>query len=289
MFAEVEIPQDPKVVLFHGDLPYTSKEIVRKIVSLEESSVIGYGGFGTVYKLVMDDSKKFGQPTRILQWTIARLLIYDYLPGGSLSEVLHEQEPAELSWVARLKIALGAAQGLAYLHHDCSARVVHRDIKSSNILLGLNFEPHVSDFGLAKLLKDNESHVTTVIAGTFGYLAPEYLLNGRATEKADVYSYRVVLLELVSGKRPTDSSFVEKGLNIIGWVNSLMKKKRLKDIVHPSCEHASMESLEAVLAIATMCIRPMPDERPTMHMVVKLLKAQSMFPCTSDFYESESE
>ncbi|MCO5581004.1 hypothetical protein L7F22_034880 [Adiantum nelumboides] len=320
MFAEVEIPPDPKVVLFHGDLPYTSKEIVRKIESLEERSVIGYGGFGTVYKLVMDDSKVFAVKKIEKQSTSsdrfferelevlgsikhrnlvnlrgycngpsARLLIYDYLPGGSLAEVLHEQEPAELSWAARLKIALGAAQGLAYLHHDCSPRVVHRDIKSSNILLGLNFEPYVSDFGLAKLLEDNETHVTTVIAGTFGYLAPEYLLNGRATEKADVYSYGVVLLELVSGKRPTDSSFVEKGLNIVGWVNSLLKEKRLKDIVHPSCEHASMESLEAVLAIATLCIRPMPDERPTMHMVVKLLKAQSMSPCTSDFYDSESE
>ncbi|KAI5079553.1 hypothetical protein GOP47_0005032 [Adiantum capillus-veneris] len=318
-FAEVEIPPDPKVVLFHGDLPYTSKEIVRKIESLGESSVIGYGGFGTVYKLVMDDSKVFAvkkiekqnitdrffeRELEVLgsikhrnlvnlrgycNGPLARLLIYDYLPGGSLAEVLHEQDPAELSWASRLKIALGAAQGLAYLHHDCSPRIVHRDIKSSNILLGLNFEPHVSDFGLAKLLEDNETHVTTVIAGTFGYLAPEYLLNGRATEKADVYSYGVVLLELISGKRPTDSSFVEKGLNIVGWANSLMKEKRLKDIVHPSCECASMESLEAVLAIATMCIRSIPDERPTMHMVVKLLKAQSMSPCTSDFYESESE
>eukprot|EP00250_Pteridium_aquilinum_P022029 c25284_g1_i2 orf=1009-2886(-) len=317
--AEVEIAPDPKIVFFHGDLPYTSKEIVRRIELLAEGSVIGYGGFGTVYKLVMDDGKVFAvkkiekhnlRSDRFFErelevlgsikhrnlvnlrgycnGPLARLLIYDYLPGGSLDEVLHEQNPAEatLSWAARLKIALGAAQGLAYLHHDCSPRIVHRDIKSSNILLGANLEPHVSDFGLAKLLKDSDTHVTTVVAGTFGYLAPEYLLNGRATEKADVYSYGVVLLELLSGKRPTDSSFVEKGLNIVGWVNA---QKRLKDIIDPSCEDASTESLEAVLYVATMCIRSIPDERPTMHMVVKMLKAQSMSPCSSDFYESGSE
>ncbi|KAH7425583.1 hypothetical protein KP509_11G060800 [Ceratopteris richardii] len=319
-FKKIEIPSEPGVVLFHGDLPYTSKEIERKLETLEENNIIGYGGFGTVYKLIMDDGKAFAVK-KIEKWNtgsdrffegelkilgtikhrnlvnlrgycngpFARLLIYDYLQGGSLDEVLHEHNPSNLSWAARLKIALGAAQGLAYLHHDCSPRVVHRDIKSSNILLDTNFEPHVSDFGLAKLLEDNETHVTTVIAGTFGYLAPEYLHNGRATEKADVYSYGVVLLELLSGKRPTDSSFVEKGLNIVGWVNTLMKEKKLDDIIDPSCDDATVESLEAVLNIATMCIRSIPDERPTMNMVVKLLKSQSMSPCSSDFYESELE
>lgn len=320
--VEVEIASDPKVVFFHGDLPYTSKEIVRKIELLAEGSVIGYGGFGTVYKLVMDDGNMFAvkklenhnlSSDRFFERELevlgsikhrnlvnlrgycngpfARLLIYDYLPGGSLDEVLHDQKTrdTEFSWHARLKIALGAAQGLSYLHHDCSPRIVHRDIKSSNILLGSNLEPHVSDFGLAKLLEDNDTHVTTEVAGTFGYLAPEYLLNGRATEKADVYSYGVVLLELLSGKRPTDSSFVEKGLNIVGWVNTLINEKRQTEIIDPSCEYFSPESVAAVLSVAALCIRALPDERPTMHMVVKMLKAQSMSPCSSDFYESGSE
>lgn len=311
-----------KVVSFHGDLPYTSKEIVRRIDLLAEDSVIGYGGFGTVYKLVMEDGNTFAVKKiekhnlsfdRLFERELevlgsikhrnlvnlrgycnapsARLLIYDFLPRGSLDEALHEQKSSEssLSWGARLKIALGAAQGLAYLHHDCSPRIIHRDIKSSNILLGENLEPHVSDFGLAKLLEDNDSHVTTVIAGTFGYLAPEYIQNGRATEKSDVYSYGVVLLELLSGKRPTDSSFVAKGLNIVGWVNTLIKEKRGKEIVDSSCEAMQIESLEAMLCIAMRCTKPTPEERPTMQMVVKMLESEIMSPCSTDFYESNSE
>lgn len=182
---------------------------------------------------------------------------------GILAERSPTQEP--LSWNTRIKIAIGSARGIAYLHHDCVPRIIHRDIKSSNVLLDENLEPHVSDFGLAKLLEDNSSHVTTIVAGTFGYLAPgtsfpihfpkayhtwrirsqnyhhkivrcamsiaegnnskhmgsfcaEYMQSGRATEKGDVYSYGVMLLELISGKRPTDASLIEKGLHLVSWV-----------------------------------------------------------------------
>lgn len=124
-----------------------------------------------------------------------------------------------LDWGARLRIALGTARAIAYLHHDCSPKIIHRDIKSSNILIDEKLEPCVSDFGLAKLLVDEDAHLTTVVAGTFGYLAPEYLQTGIATEKSDVYSYGVLLLELVTGKRPTDPSFVKRGLNVVGWVS----------------------------------------------------------------------
>eukprot|EP00249_Psilotum_nudum_P027085 c34379_g1_i1 orf=590-2407(-) len=311
-----------KVVIYHGDLPYTSKEILRKIELLSETNIIGYGGFGTVYKLAMDDGsmfalKKIGKNSlrsdllfeRELEVLgsikhrnlvnirgycnapAAKLLIYDYLPNGSLDEFLHERDPYEssLNWRARLKIAVGAARGLAYLHHDCSPRIIHRDIKSSNILLAEDLEPHVSDFGLAKLLEDNDSHVTTIVAGTFGYLAPEYLQSGRATAKADVYSYGVVLLELISGKRPNDASFVEKGLNIVGWANSLIREKSLKNILDSRCEGTPIESLEAVLHVTTLCIAANPLDRPTMHQVVKMLEAEIMSPCASDFYDSASD
>ncbi|MBA0703784.1 hypothetical protein Golax_016085, partial [Gossypium laxum] len=240
-----------KLITFHGDLPYPSCEIVEKLESLDEEDVVGSGGFGTVYRMVMNDCQTFAvkridrsrkgsdqvfeRELEILgsikhinlvnmrgycRFPASKLLIYDYLAMGSLDDFLHEckEEGRLLNWSARLKIAFGSARGLAYLHHDCCPKIVHRDIKSSNILLDENLEPHVSDFGLAQLLVDEDAHVTTVVAGTFGYLAPEYLQSGIATEKTDVYSFGVLLLELVTGKRPTDPTFAKRGLNVVGWV-----------------------------------------------------------------------
>ncbi|GLJ29334.1 hypothetical protein SUGI_0578490 [Cryptomeria japonica] len=313
---------DAKLVMFHGDLPYTSQDIIKRIEMLSDADIIGSGGFGMVYKLVMDDNNAFAvkkiqndglRSDRLFERELeilgsikhrnlvnlrgycnspsAKLLIYDYLPLGSLHNLLHESREAEtcLNWNARLNIAIGAARGLAYLHHDCCPRIVHRDVKSSNILLDENVESHVSDFGLAKLLEDDESHVTTIVAGTFGYMAPEYLQSGRATEKSDVYSYGVVLLELLSGKQPTDPSFVAKGLNVVGWVNTLLREDRLQEIVDPSCHCSCKESMESVLEIVVSCIASTPEERPTMNQVVQMLEAEIMSPGLSDIYNSNSE
>ncbi|KAL2629505.1 hypothetical protein R1flu_014191 [Riccia fluitans] len=317
------IASEAKLVMFHGDLPYPSKDLVQKIELLDETDVIGSGGFGTVYRLVMDDGswfavKKIGKSSLGSEYLFerelevlgsfkhrnlvnlrgfcnspsSRLLIYDYLPYGSLDAFLHEREPHEapLSWSARLSIAIGAARALAYLHHDCCPRIIHRDIKSSNILLDDNMEPHVSDFGLAKLLDGDESHVSTIVAGTFGYLAPEYLNSGRATEKGDVYSYGVVLLELLSGKRPTDLSLVEKGLNLVGWVSSCISENRVKDFFDPKCTGAHKESMENVLQVAIMCIAADPANRPTMEQVVQMLETDTFSPCPSELeYESADD
>ncbi|BFI32238.1 hypothetical protein MPTK2_4g04040 [Marchantia polymorpha subsp. ruderalis] len=314
------IASEAKLVMFHGDLPYPSKEVVKKIEMLDETDIIGSGGFGTVHRLVMDDGSWFAVKKiskngfgsdRLFERELeilgsfkhrnlvnlrgycnsptSKLLIYDYLPYGSLDEFLHEREPHEtpLNWTARLGIAIGAARALAYLHHDCCPRIIHRDIKSSNILLDDNLEPHVSDFGLAKLLDGDKSHVTTIVAGTFGYLAPEYMYSGRATEKGDVYSYGVVLLELLSGRRPTDLCFVEKGLNVVGWVGSCIRENRHKDIFDTKCPGALKESMENVLQIAIMCIAADPDSRPTMEQVVQMLESDTFSPCPSDLeYDS---
>ncbi|CAH1435646.1 unnamed protein product [Lactuca virosa] len=180
------------IVMFHGDLPYSSKDIIKKLEALNDEHIIGAGGFGTVYKLSMDDGNVFA----LKRIDTSKLLLYDYLAGASLDEALHENGDEQLAWEKRVKIIMGAAKGLAYLHHDCSPRIIHRDIKSSNILLDGNFKARVSDFGLAKLLEDEESHITTIVAGTFGYLAPEYMQSGRATEKTDVYSFGVLMLEV---------------------------------------------------------------------------------------------
>ncbi|PWA80827.1 leucine-rich repeat protein kinase family protein [Artemisia annua] len=194
-----------QLITFHGDLPYPSSEIIEKLESLDDEHVVGAGGFGTVYRMVMNDcgtfavkridrsresqDQAFEQELEVLgsvkhinlvnlrgycRFPDSKLLIYDYVANGSLENFLHDARDNDqtLSWNARLKVAYGSARGLAYLHHDCSPRIIHRDIKSSNILLDDNLEPCVSDFGLAKLLVDEEAHVTTVVAGTFGYLAP---------------------------------------------------------------------------------------------------------------------
>uniref|UniRef100_A0ACD5TW63 Uncharacterized protein n=1 Tax=Avena sativa TaxID=4498 RepID=A0ACD5TW63_AVESA len=331
----VELCGGSSVVMFHGDLPYATKDILKKLETMGEESVIGSGGFGTVYKLAMDDGNVFALK-RIVKTNEGRdrffdreleilgsvkhrnlvnlrgycnspsskLLIYDYLPGGSLDGVLHvpekkadpadpaEQadpaEPAEpLDWDTRINIILGAAKGLAYLHHDCSPRIIHRDIKSSNILLDANFEARVSDFGLAKLLEDEQSHITTIVAGTFGYLAPEYMQSGRATETTDVYSFGVLVLEILNGKRPTDASFIEKGLNIVGWLNFLVGENREREIVDPNCEGVQTETLDALLSLAKQCVSSLPEERPTMHRVVQMLESDVITPCPSDFYDSE--
>lgn len=313
----MDVGAGASIVMFHGDLPYSSKDIIKKLETLNEEHIIGVGGFGTVYKLAMDDGNVFALK-RIVKLNegfdrfferelqilgsikhrylvnlrgycnspTSKLLIYDYLPGGSLDEVLHERSE-QLDWDSRLNIIMGAAKGLSYLHHDCSPRIIHRDIKSSNILLDGKLDARVSDFGLAKLLEDEESHITTIVAGTFGYLAPEYMQSGRATEKTDVYSFGVLTLEVLSGKRPTDASFIEKGLNIVCWLNFLITENRAREIVDPLCEGVQVDSLDALLTMAIQCVSSSPEDRPTMHRVVQLLESEVVTPCPSDFYDSD--
>ncbi|KAL8256971.1 hypothetical protein R6Q59_029012 [Mikania micrantha] len=311
-----------QLITFHGDLPYPSSEIIEKLESIDDEHVVGSGGVGTVYKIVMNDCNTFAvkridrhresqdqafeRELEILgsvkhinlvnlrgycRFPDSKLLIYDYVANGSLERFLHECRDGDetLSWNARLKVIYGSARGLAYLHHDCSPRIVHRDVKSSNILLDENFEPRVSDFGLAKLLVDEEAHVTTVVAGTFGYLAPEYLQSGQATVKLDVYSFGVLLLELITGKRPTDPIFVKRGLNVVGWLNTLRKENRLEDVVDKRCTDADASSVEAVLEIAGRCTNANPDDRPSMQEVLQFLEQEVMSPCPSDFYDSHSD
>ncbi|PSS35890.1 Receptor-like protein kinase [Actinidia chinensis var. chinensis] len=201
-----------------------------------------------------------------------RLLMYDYMPNGSLGSLLHERNGNPLEWELRYQILLGAAQGLAYLHHDCVPPIVHRDIKANNILIGLEFEPYIADFGLAKLVDDGDfARSSNTVAGSFGYIAPEYGYMMKITEKSDVYSYGVVVLEVLTGKQPIDPT-IPDGLHVVDWVRH---KSGAIEVLDPSLlsrPQSEIEEMMQALGIALLCVNSSPDERPTMKDVAAMLK-----------------
>ncbi|KAH7307379.1 hypothetical protein KP509_22G056200 [Ceratopteris richardii] len=206
------------------------------------------------------------------------LLLLEYMPNGSLSDLLHGPRGVLLDWGLRYKIALDSAKGLCYLHHDHSPTIVHRDVKSSNILLDDNFEAHVADFGLAKVLRGSgTSESMTSIAGSYGYIAPEYAYTLRVDEKSDVYSYGVVLLELITGRRPTEPDYGDY-TDIAGWVRRKARSSEdRREIMDARIQTIADSSLKIqqefmlLLEVAIRCVSIQPDHRPTMHNVVQLL------------------
>ncbi|XP_071732700.1 uncharacterized protein [Rutidosis leptorrhynchoides] len=204
------------------------------------------------------------------------MLLYEYMPNGSLDDLLHGKNKCENligDWVTRYKIALGVAQGICYLHHDCHPVVVHRDLKPSNILLDGEMEARVADFGVAKLIHCDE--MMSVIAGSYGYIAPEYAYTLQVDEKSDIYSFGVLLMELISGKRSVDSQFGE-GNSIVDWVRSKLKSKEGKNEVLDenaggSCSQVRDEMM-CVLKIAMLCTSRNPGARPSMRDVVSMLQ-----------------
>ncbi|GKV19963.1 hypothetical protein SLEP1_g30152 [Rubroshorea leprosula] len=206
------------------------------------------------------------------------LLVYEYLPNGSLWDRLHNCKEFELDWETRHEIGLGAAKGLEYLHHGCERPVIHRDVKSSNILLDEFLKPRIADFGLAKIVEANSIKDSThVIAGTYGYIAPEYGYTCKVNEKSDVYSFGVVLMELVSGKRPMEPEYGE-GKDIVHWVCSKLKtRESILSIVDPKISSAYKDDAIKVLRIAILCTARLPELRPTMRSVVQML--QDAKPC----------
>ncbi|RYQ80248.1 hypothetical protein Ahy_Scaffold1g106782 isoform H [Arachis hypogaea] len=213
--------------------------------------MIGQGGFGYVYKGVFPNGKEVavktlkagsGQGEREFQAEIEiisrvhhrhlvslvgyciaggqRMLVYEFIPNNTLEYHLHGKDLPTMDWPTRMRIAIGAAKGLAYLHekHPGHPRIIHRDIKAANVLIDSSFEAKVADFGLAKLTTDNNTHVSTRVMGTFGYLAPEYASSGKLTEKSDVFSFGVMLLEIITGKRPVDLSGAMDD-SLVDWVS----------------------------------------------------------------------
>ncbi|PON88860.1 Leucine-rich repeat receptor kinase [Trema orientale] len=272
-------------------------------------SLIGSGGFGEVYKAQLRDGcvvaiKKLihvtGQGDREFMAEMEtigkikhrnlvpllgyckigeeRLLVYEYMKWGSLEAVLHDKSKggcSRLGWAARKKIAIGSARGLAFLHHSCIPHIIHRDMKSSNVLLDESFEARVSDFGMARLVNALDTHLSvSTLAGTPGYVPPEYYQSFRCTTKGDVYSYGVILLELLSGKRPIDPSEFGDDNNLVGWAKQLNREKRSNEILDPELmtEKSAESELCHYLKIAFECLDDRPLRRPTMIQVMTMFK-----------------
>nr|APU94831.1 leucine-rich repeat receptor-like protein kinase [Pohlia nutans] len=275
---------------------------------LDEENIIGRGGAGTVYKGVMSTgqvvavkrlagegkgaahdhgfSAEIQTLGKIRHRNIVRLLgccsnhetnllIYEYMPNGSLGELLHSKERSEkLDWETRYNIAVQAAHGLCYLHHDCSPLIVHRDVKSNNILLDSTFQAHVADFGLAKLFQDTgKSESMSSIAGSYGYIAPEYAYTLKVNEKSDIYSFGVVLMELLTGKKPIETEFGD-GVDIVQWVRrKIQTKDGVLDVLDPRMGGVGvpLQEVMLVLRVALLCSSDLPVDRPTMRDVVQML------------------
>ncbi|XP_077222789.1 receptor-like protein kinase 2 [Tasmannia lanceolata] len=287
-------------------VPLTYEIVMRATGSFNASNCIGSGGFGATYKaeispgvIVAIKRLSVGRFQGVQQFhaeikTLGRMrhqnlvtligfhasetemfLIYNYLPGGNLENFIQERSERAVDWRMLHKIALDIARALAYLHYQCVPRVLHRDVKPSNILLDNDFNAYLSDFGLARLLGTSETHATTGVAGTFGYVAPEYAMTCRVSDKADVYSYGVVLLELISDKKALDPSFSSygNGFNIVAWACMLLRQGRAREVFTAGLwEVGPHDDLVDTLHLAVMCTVDSLSIRPTMKQVVQRLK-----------------
>nr|AMM42808.1 LRR-RLK [Vernicia fordii] len=284
----------------------TYENVVRATGSFNIQNCIGSGGFGATYKaeivpgvVVAVKRLSVGRFQGVQQFateirTLGRVqhpnlvkligyhlsetemfLIYNYLPGGNLETFIQERSRRVVEWSMLHKIALDIARALAYLHDECVPRVLHRDIKPSNILLDNNFNAYLSDFGLARLLGTSETHATTDVAGTFGYVAPEYAMTCRVSDKADVYSYGVVLLELISDKKALDPSFSSfgNGFNIVAWASMLLRQGRASEFFTAGLwDSGPHNDLIQILHLGIMCTGESLSSRPSMKQVAQRLK-----------------
>eukprot|EP00249_Psilotum_nudum_P002655 c15781_g1_i1 orf=439-2010(-) len=286
---------------------YTLRELQVATNYFSKSNVLGEGGYAIVYRGQLTDGtlvavknllNNGGQAEREFRVEVEaigrvrhknlvrllgycadgsqRMLVYEYVDNGNLDQWVHgalgEQKP--IPWDVRMKIILTIAKGLAYLHEGLEPKVVHRDVKSSNILLDRDWNAKVSDFGLAKLLGSEKSHVTTRVMGTFGYVAPEYASTGLLNERSDVYSFGVLMMELITGREPVDYGRPAGEVNLVDWLKMMVGCRRSEEVADPKMEiKPSSRALKRALLVALRCVDPDSEKRPKMGQVIHMLEA----------------
>lgn len=311
IFFDVNDQYDPEVCLGHLK-QYAFKELRASTNNFNSKNILGEGGYGIVYKGFLRDGSvvavkrlkdynavggevQFQTEVEVISLAVhrnllrligfcttesERLLVYPYMPNGSVASQLREHingRPA-LDWSRRKMIALGTARGLLYLHEQCDPKIIHRDVKASNVLLDEYFEAIVGDFGLAKLLDHQESHVTTAVRGTVGHIAPEYLSTGQSSEKTDVFGFGVLLVELITGQKALDFGRLanQKG-GVLDMVKKLHHEKQLSMMVDKDLgSNYDRVELEEMVQVALLCTQYHPSHRPRMSEVIRMLEGDGL-------------
>ncbi|XP_048444585.1 probable leucine-rich repeat receptor-like serine/threonine-protein kinase At3g14840 isoform X2 [Pyrus x bretschneideri] len=289
---------------------FTFKQLKDATSNFDKANKIGEGGFGSVYKGVLANgtviavkqlSSKSKQGNREFVNEIGMisalqhphlvklhgcciegnqlLLVYEYLENNSVAHALfrEKQSHLKLDWPTRHKICIGTTRGLAYLHEESRLKVVHRDIKATNVLLDKNLNPKISDFGLAKLDEEDNTHISTRIAGTYGYMAPEYAMRGYLTDKADVYSFGILVLEIVSGRNNTTYRKKEESFYLLDWARLLKEQGNLMDLVDPRLgSDFNKEEMILAINVALLCCNVTSTARPTMSSVVSMFEGKAV-------------
>ncbi|XP_021855994.2 protein NSP-INTERACTING KINASE 1 [Spinacia oleracea] len=307
MFFDVKDRHHEEVCL--GNLRrFHFRELQGATSNFSSKNIIGKGGFGIVYKGHLSDGTivavkrlkdgnavggeiQFQTEVEMISLAVhrnllrlngfcmtstERLLVYPYMSNGSVASRL-KAKPS-LDWGTRKRIALGAARGLLYLHEQCDPKIIHRDVKAANILLDDYCEAVVGDFGLAKLLDHQDSHVTTAVRGTVGHIAPEYLSTGQSSEKTDVFGFGILLLELITGQRALDfgKAANQKGA-MLDWVKKINQEKKLEILVDKELKdkYDGIE-LEEIVQVFLLCTQFLPSERPKMSEVIRMLEGDGL-------------